>query len=463
MEAIQDKPERKKPSLTLILSIAAGIVALAVFIVYCVKNRSFYPWYDFIPPFMALLLFAMALVSAMPKIVLLFSGADEFPAVTRKKPWRTFMLVVLGALALHIVLLFIGLFVYSRINPTTQFKYVWEWAWMKPNTDAQHYINIAENWYRKEGNDRLLIVFFPMLPVLIRGFNLITANSYASATIINALATALGAGMVYLTLREVLDEKRGVCGAFIALLLPGAIFMNSPMSEPLFLLFTFTAFYFMQKKRFILSGLFVALSGFTRSLGAIAAVPLFLIGLNEIIGLIKEKKPWGTSALKLAIGLVISTFGSLGYLFINWSIHGDPFKFLEYQWGNWYQKACPFYDTTRYMLDPYLINSIRDTDETLWAMWIPQFIAVFGSLMLMILKGRKLPASYTVYYLCYFAVAVGCTWLLSSVRYLSLALPMIAAFALMCDKKWKTAVLFTALSGVYVLYTYFYMMRWAVY
>ena len=334
---------------------------------------------------------------------------------------------------------------------------------MKSNTDARHYINIAENWYQKEGNDKLLIVFFPMLPVLIRGFNFITKDSYLSGQMINLIATVLGSGMVYLTLREVLGEKRSVASAFIALLVPGAIFFNSPMSEPLFLLFTFSAFFFMQRKRYVLSGVFVALSGFTRSLGVLAAIPLALVGLNELIGLIREKKPWSKRLAALIAGGLISVLGTLGYLYINYSVHGDPFKFFEFQWSNWHQKACPFYDTVRYIVDPYLISSAAEGSESFYSLWLPQVIAIFGSLILMLTRSKKLPAAYTVYFLCYFAVAIGCTWLLSAVRYLSLAVPLIAALGLICDKKWKTAVVFSLLVPAYAVYTWLYMRGLGIY
>lgn len=117
----------------------------------------------------------------------------------------------------------------------------------KVNTDAPHYCSIAENWYASTGEDRLLIVFFPMLPLLMRGLNLLTHNSFVSAQIINTLASCSAAGVLYLTLRPLLGEKGTPC----ALHLVDAArldFLNSGMTEPLFMLFTVLCFYALQKR-----------------------------------------------------------------------------------------------------------------------------------------------------------------------------------------------------------------------
>lgn len=460
-----EQTEKKRINIALLAARIAIITAAScVFAAYAAAHHEDWPVYDLIGPFFALFLFAFVLVAAVPKLIELLTGADEFPEPKEKFPIKTLLLVMLGAFVFHLFAMTVGMLIYSTLSPSEGFSGVFRYAWMKQNTDAGHYITIANDWYVSEGDDKLLIVFFPMLPVLIRGLNLLTHDGFISAQIINLLATTLLSGTAYLTFRSFLGEKRAVIGAFIALLLPGAVFFNSPMTEPLFLLFTLAAFYFMQKKRFLIAGVFVALSGFTRSLGVIAAVPLALIGVGHIIGLIREKKPAAQALILLVSGLVVSTFGTLGYLYINWSVHGDPFKFFEYQLSNWSQSSCPFFDTVRYIIDPYLSGAIASLnwDNTL-ALWGPQVVMIFASLIIMLFAAKKLPASYTFYFLFYFAAAVGCTWLLSSVRYLSAAVPLIAALALFCTKKGKTIAVFSVLGICYIGYLYMYMARMQVY
>lgn len=467
LELAPRKPSGKAIAV-LIIRIAAVLAAIGGFALYVLAHKS-YKVLDFAAPLVTLALFTEVFIIAVPKLVDALCGDSGLEHTERRssaRAWRNFWLICLFALIIHIAAGIIGALIFRYVDSYSankSFIDLWRTAWMKSNTDARHYINIAENWYVKEGNDSLLIVFLPMFPVLIRAFNYIFSDGFISAQIINAIATALASGMVYMTLIPIIGSTRSKIAAFVAILLPGMIFMNSPMSEPVFLLFTVCAFFFMQRRQFVISGIFVALAGFTRSLGVIAAIPLAIVGIGHIVRLIRDKKKWGKEFALLALGLIISTFGTLGYLAINYSIHGDALKFFEFQASNWYQKANPFFDTPRYIINysqRYLQNG--EADKFI-ALWLPALIAIFGSLLLIGSKARKLPASYTVYFLSYFAVAIGCTWLLSAMRYLSAAFPVSAAIAHCTDKRWKTVVLFAILIALYIANMYMYMRRWDIY
>ena len=111
----------------------------------------------------------------------------------------------------------------------------------------------------------------------------------------------------------------------------------------------------------------------------------------------------------------------------------------------------------------FLCQELEEKSTTAYSLWIPGLIAVFGSLGIVGAKARKLPSYYTVYFLCYFAVAIGCTWLLSAVRYLCAALPVTAAIAHNCDKWWKTAIIIAVLGIAYAVYMVMYMERLSIY
>ncbi len=462
-----DKTEKIKKRFVLSLPIRIVILAaaLAAFIIYIVGNFGKYPWYAFIAPLISLLGFAGTAIAAVPRFISLFIGDDDFVPLSSDKPrrvMRTFILVCAASLTIHLLAYLTGVLFYTYIKSGSFFpvpKSNWVTAWMKSNTDAGHYLNIAENWYQKTGKDDVLLVFLPMFPIMIRLFNHVFGSSYLSAQIINGIAVPLSSGMIYLTLLPILGNKRSRRAAVLAILLPGAIFLNSPMTEPLFILFTACGFYFLGKKKYLLAGLFTALAGFTRSLGVILAVPIALVGINQLVAFFrkKEKFPW-----LLIPGLAVSVLGTLGYLYINYRIHGDPLKFFEFQKGNWHQEACPFYNTARYMLH-YFVYYFNHDREGFISLWVPQVLAVFGSLALMNSKAKKLPASYTAYYLCYFAVSVGCTWLLSSVRYLSAAFPIYAALGIMCGKRIKTGLIYLISVLLYLIYMIMYMQRLAIY
>lgn len=450
---------------TLAVRILIIAAALAVYAVYAVRMCGGFILRDWLVSFVTLAAFTATVVAAVPKLIRTLSGESDVLLAKHRHTGRIFLAVCLGALALHIAASLIGTLIYKStviLSTRPGLDIYYRAAWSKANTDAGHYMNIAENWYVNEGDDRLLIVFFPMLPVLIRALNALTHDSFLSAQIINTIATVLASGMTYLALTPVTGEKKARLGSFIALLLPGMIFLNSPMTEPLFLLFSACCFFFIQKRRLLVAGIFAALAGFTRSLGVLLALPIAIEGVCYIVRLHKNKKKWGRVLAELISALVISTFGTLGYLYINYSVTGDCLKFLEYQSLNWYQSFCPFFETVRYNT-AYLEMAILSADASLAVMWITNLVMIFGSLGLIARYVRRLPSTYTFYFFAYFFVAIGCTWLLSGVRYLSVLLPLAAAIALGLDKKWKTALCFVILSLCYLGYMYLYMLRWSVY
>lgn len=459
---------RKKPDAVLITRICAALAAAAVFVFYASKNVGKYPFWSFILPFASLALFTLCVWFAVPKLIKLLKGYDEF-AVTETKdkssPTKRFITICVFALLLHFVLLIVGAWLYGAIiGAEDDLLLYWRDAWMKRNTDAGHYLTLARDWYVNTGDNRLLLVFFPLFPMLIRLLDLIVHDGFVSALIINAVSVSLMSGTVYLTLRQWLGGRRATAGAFIAVLTPGAIFLNSPMTEPLFMLFCAAGFLFIQKKRYIAAGVFAGLAGMTRSLGVLMCVPIFISGLSDLIRLAKEKKKVSPIVWKLAGALLIGVSGTLFYLGLNYSLYKDPLKFLEFQSSNWYQKACPFFDTPRYALNN-LINAFKEKESAYLAfsLWIPNFIAIFGSLALMCAVNKEMPLTFTAFFLFYFAAAIGCTWLLSGMRYICAAVPVIAGLASICKKRSATVIIFTTACVLYTAYTLMYMLRWAVY
>ena len=287
---------------------AAAAVAAELFRSYFKTNSGNYLKYEFILPFVILALFVVVFLMSLPGIVDTLCGKDEIKSTCEEcgcvRTAEFFKVVVIAA-GIHLLTYLIGLAVYAILHPEVfgdpSLSFL-RTAWMKQSTDAGHYINIAENGYVQYGDDKLLLVFFPMLPYCIRVLNLVFNDSYISATVINAVAVSLSSGMIYLTLRPIMGEDRSKAAAFIALLLPGAIFMNSPMTEPLFLLFSVTGFFFLQRRRYVLAGLFTAFAGFTRSLGVLLAVPIALVGFGHIVRLIKERYPTTVENRHITIG-----------------------------------------------------------------------------------------------------------------------------------------------------------------
>ena len=454
------------------------IAAVAVYIVYLITNREALTVPTYIITFLCIALFTFLGFYAMPVIMRDFTGREKAYYPKNSDTKKRFFYVCITALIFYIAFSLIGVLMYKYLHPEIpgDFFTLIQRAWMKENTDAQHYFNIAENWYVSEGDDKLLIVFFPLFPCLIRLFNFITKNSYISSQIINIIASVLGAGMLYLTFNRLFGgftgsghgkntiwKDRAFFAVIIALVMPGMIFICSPMTEPLFFLLTACCFYFISERKFLIAAVFAALAGFTRSVGILLVVPIAFEAISDLIRSRRNGNPIGTKSAVLFAAVIISCFGTLAYLMINKDVTGDAFKFTEYQKSNWDQSIGFFVDTPRYLWD-YLIDNVRyGRISTALSLQLPQLIMIFAVLIVYIFAAKRLPASYTLYFMAYFIIAVGCTWLLSAVRYLSVLLPLPAAIAALCSKKGARITAVSLLSVLSFIYLYMYMARLQIY
>ncbi|MGN0809689.1 MAG: ArnT family glycosyltransferase [Christensenellales bacterium] len=415
---------------------------------------------------LCLILFTVLGLVVIPGIVRTLCGRNQRLCGKRVADRSSrFWTVVLIALGIRIVTTFAGMLIYRLTHEGFGgglFR-LWQEAWSKGNTDANHYLNIAENWYVAEGNDKLLIVFFPLFPLLIRALSLIIPNSFISAQILNTIFTCFAAGMLYKLICEVLSESKAFLSSIIFLLLPGAVFMNSTMTEPLFVLLTCTSLYFMRKKSYLLAGLFAALSGFTRSVGILLIVPIAIEGIGEAVYLLRNKQKAGGTILRLVGGLGISCTGTGAYLLINKLVTGNAFMFSVYQKSNWSQSIGYFFDTPRYMYAHAAHYAASGNYAFLLVFALPTLAVIFASLIIYLNRAKRLPASFNAYFLAYFVIAIGCTWLLSAVRYICVLVPFIAAIALLPKKKAGECVTIGLCAVMYCAYMCCYMLRYSVF
>ena len=214
------------------------------------------------------------------------------------------------------------------------------------------------------------------------------------------------------------------------------------MSESFFLLLSASCLLCARKERWLLAGLFGALASFTRSLGLMLFVPLFM---EMVTGLLHGRK----RAWRALSALALVPLGFAAYCLVNYLVSGDPFRFMIYQREHWHQSLGLFFNTAAYQTR-YALTADRNT---LLGLWLPNLTAVFASLVILIAGAKRLRASYTLWAIAYFAVAVGATWLLSAPRYLAVLLPIPLCFACISEKKPRRIVFYAlyALAGAYYL------------
>jgi hypothetical protein len=371
--------------------------------------------------------------------------------------------VVLFALGVRLLMLAFGyaVMMVAGAEPTVAglFK---RFAW---SGDCPHYLNIAEHGYAWEevsekifwesGEKNILLVFFPLYPLLIRLVALFGIG-YLPAAYVVAFACYI-AGMVILYRLVLLDYSKTAAWWAVVLvsLAPPSFFFGIPMTEGLMLLTSALTLYCIRTHKWALAGVFGALCVFTRMVGValiVAALAEF-IAHYRIFELIKTSKWRETLRLTSTKGawILLMPLGGIAYLLINWHISGDPFMFFHYQQAKWFNETQYFGKTLITQFE-YIANDPRT--NTIAVTFIPNVIAfTLAIAALVYASAERMPTAYIVYMLGYVFVSFAPSWLLSGQRYMLVCVPLFIVSGHIAEKKRTPgiALLILFIAGLSVL------------
>ena len=380
-------------------------------------------------------LFAAVGLRFVPAWVRFWQRGDDAPAVPAAEPAHMGARIFAMLLALDLVLLLLTWGIRTLAGqPETLAQALEFWR----GTDSRHYLDIARDGYIASGDpDRVVqLVFLPGYPLVVRAVMRLVPSDICAGLLTSALCSAVRA-LRFLTLA------------------PGCFFFAAPMSESLFLLLTAAALYLARTRRPILGGLCGAGAAFTRSLGLLLFVPL----LWELVHDAVQRRRVDA---RQVVGALLVTLGFAAYCYINWRVAGNPFQFLIYQREHWNQRTGLFFSTAAYQTDNFLRSLTTGSWRDALGLWLPNLIACFSALGLLAAAAPKLRASQTAWFLAYYIIAVGATWLLSAPRYLLVLLPVPLALA-QCTRKRTANLVLTALSALAALgYLIAFALRWQV-
>lgn len=399
-------------------------------------------------------LFAAVGLRFVPAWVRFWQRGDDAPAVPAAEPAHMGARIFAMLLALDLVLLLLTWGIRTlagQPEAITQALEFWR------GTDSRHYLDIARDGYLAAGDhDRVVqLVFLPGYPLVVRAVMLLVPSDICAGLLTSALCFAGAGCVVYRLLRLDLPHRDAVRALRFLTLAPGCFFFAAPMSESLFLLLTAAALYLARTRRPILGGLCGAGAAFTRSLGLLLFVPL----LWELVHDAVQRRRVDA---RQVVGALLVTLGFAAYCYINWRVAGNPFQFLIYQREHWNQRTGLFFSTAAYQTD-YLLRCLRSGSwRDALGLWLPNLIACFAALGLLAAPAPKLRASQTAWFLAYYIVAVGATWLLSAPRYLLVLLPVPLALA-QCTRRRAANITLTGLSTLGSLgYLIAFALRWQV-
>ncbi len=315
-------------------------------------------------------------------------------------------------------------------------------------TDSRHYMDIARDWYLSEGSiDRLVqLVFLPGYPVVVRIASYLTGSVLSAGLVVSALSFAGAGCMLYKLLALDMENDAAKWAVCFFALSPAAFFFTAPMSESLFLLCSFSSLYLLRRGKVFPAVLLGAYAAFTRSVGIILLVPM----LFELVHSRAKARDY--------LALAVVPLGFAAYCFINYTVSGDAFKFMYYQSSHWGQRLGWFFNTAAYQTENLLLSSGADR----FGLWLPNILAQFVSIVIMLSAAKRLRASYTAHFIATFVIAIGATWLLSAPRYLAAIPALPAAMGTLSDKKDIRFVLAMLSFAAFLAYFVPFLLRWQV-
>ena len=339
--------------------------------------------------------------------------------------------------------------------------------WSPTSFDARHYLSIAEHWYQSAGEERFLLVFFPFYPVLVRMANFIFENYLISGLFVSNMA-AIFSGFVFYEL-ALLDMDKDTARRSLKYLciLPASFLFSAPLSDSLFFFFSVSCMYFARRKNYPAAGIAGFFCAFTRLLGVIMLAPVLFELIADLIRESRLPRRQREALLPKQIGnglsLVLIPLGLCAYLFINEQVSGNPFQFLIYQRENWQQSPGWFFHTAQYQWD-YLLAALESGHlSQALGLWLPNLIYLVGALGLLLAAAKRLRPAYVAYFIAYYLVSMGATWLLSAPRYLTALFPLSLALGTLTRRKvFDGLATLLCLAGL-ICYLYAFVMHWSVY
>lgn len=238
------------------------------------------------------------------------------------RPGRAEWQIIGGIVALKIILFGFAAQAFSALadEPVADFRAALE-LWNR--WDSIPYLEIAEHGYRATGDSINRLVLFPLFPWCVRALTWITRDYLVSGMVVSTVGVLIAA--ILLGRLTALDHDRSTSSGAIwfMVIFPTAFFLQIAYAEAMFLALAIGAFIAARKDQWILAGIFGALASMTRLNGVLLAPALGIEAFLQLAATRRWNWRW------LALGLIPLGFGV--YLWLNYSVSGNAFKFVQIQ------------------------------------------------------------------------------------------------------------------------------------
>lgn len=210
--------------------------------------------------------------------------------------------------------------------------------------DAQWYLKIAAGGYsfspgyqwvsEKSLMQNLTFAFFPLFPLLIKSFNLFLFHLELSAFIVTNLLLVTNFLSLYLLISRLYSPSLALKTSWLFFVFPFSIFYRSYYAENLQLLLLIWFCYFLIRKKFLPSAVFLGLLNITKGI----TLPLSLLFLFFLSYRLKQKI---IRLPQAATCLVLAFLPLILWITFTFSVTHHPFYFLTVIQESWYGGPLP--------------------------------------------------------------------------------------------------------------------------
>ncbi len=306
-------------------------------------------------------------------------------------------LFVIKALAAWLAVLFVVLFLAVQLIPFQEEfvggglgnylsnPFIWAWS----NFDGEHYLSLVQNGYQP-----LTYFFFPLYPIVIKIFSLITGTSLAGYNLAGILVSYLSLAFAVFGLYKLLkiDFKENLVKISIILLLffPTSFYLGSVYTESLFLALTVWFFYFARKKNYLIAGILAGFSTATRVIGIILPASLLIEMLINKDNVFK---------LKNILSLAVSVSGIILYMYYLKQTTGNYLEFFSSVgvFGEQRESSIVFLPQVFYRYVFKILPNLHTSYFPILFSTFLEFLVAIVFLVFSVISFFKLRLSYSVY------------------------------------------------------------------
>lgn len=307
------------------------------------------------------------------------------------------------------------------------------------NFDGIHYLSIANVGYQQYQQ-----AFFPVYPLLIRHFSFLPIPPVYIALGISHIAFFLGLVFFYRLIR-LLNKKWGIWPMVFFLAFPTSFFFAGVYTGSLYFLLIVAAFYFAEKKLWLVSSFFAMIASATRLFG-VFMLPAFMLWAPNKLFRIPSR--W-LAIIPLGLGL---------YMVYLYQTVGDPLYFFHAQPAFGAERSGDSLILLPQVLWRYAkIITIAAPTTISYLIAIIELIAfIFACVVLWIgVAKRILPPSYLFYSFLVLIVPTLTGTLSSIPRYILSAFPLFFIVGSMHNTGLKALLLGIFLCGLVLMGTLF--------